>query len=128
ISTQILNVSTSLGAANGMSGIVLVQIGTTTLSTPEQFSWLVLVVLAAVVLIGARLMNSGPGLEVHLLAEDEPAARALGINVRSRKVQVFFFGAITADIAGWLFAHGTGFVSPDQFDVSFALTLLLMLF
>jgi branched-chain amino acid transport system permease protein len=128
ISTQIINVSTYLGGANGLTGIVPVQIGTTTLATPEQFSWLVLVVLAVVVLIGARLMNSGPGLEVHLLAEDEPAARALGINVRSRKVQVFLFGAITADIAGWLFAHGTGFVSPDQFDVSFALTLLLMLF
>ena len=128
ISTQIINVSSFLGAANGLAGIVPVQIGTITLTGPAQFSWLVLVVLAVVVLIGARLMNSGPGLEVHVLAEDEPAARALGINVRSRKIQVFLFGALTADIAGWLFAHGTGFVSPGQFDVSFALTLLLMLF
>lgn len=128
ISTELLSVTTWLGASNGISGIVPIAIGTKSFGDPLDFSYIVLAVLALTVLAAARFVNSGTGLEVHVVAADEPVARSMGISVRRRKLQVFLFGCVTADIAGFLFAHGTGYVSPTQFDVSFALILVLMFF
>lgn len=125
ICVHLLLVTEWLGASNGMGGIVPLS---RALADPVAFCFVVLGVLTVVVLFAARLVNSATGLEVHVLAEDEAVARSLGINVRRRKVQVFVIGAILADVGGWLFAHGQGFIAPEQFDVAFALSLMLMFF
>ncbi|WP_300019724.1 branched-chain amino acid ABC transporter ATP-binding protein/permease [Pseudonocardia sp.] len=125
ISGHLLLVTEFLGASNGLGGIPPLS---RALGDPVTFCFLVLGVLVVTVLVAARVMGSATGLEVHVLAEDEAVARSLGINVRRRKVQVFVFGALLADVAGFLFAHGQGFIAPEQFDVAFALSLMLMFF
>ena len=51
------------------------------------------------------------------LAGDEVAARSLGVDTRTAKVKVFVLSAVLASLAGSLYAHTFGFVSPDTFGI-----------
>ncbi|MFC7645541.1 branched-chain amino acid ABC transporter permease [Streptosporangium lutulentum] len=128
ILTNILSVTKSLGGTDGLAGIPAAAIGGHEISTPLQFGWLALVVLVLCVGVASRFVHSGTGVEVALAAESEEAARAFGVHVARRRLLVFVFAAACADIAGSLYAQSQGFVSPDGFNITLAMNLLLMLY
>ncbi|AWS43377.1 ATP-binding cassette domain-containing protein [Streptosporangium sp. 'caverna'] len=128
ILTNILSVTKSLGGTDGLAGIPAAAIGGHEISTPLQFGWLALVVLVLCVGVASRFVHSGTGVEVALAAESEEAARAFGVHVARRRLLVFVFAAVCADIAGSLYAQSQGFVSPDGFNITLAMNLLLMLY
>ena len=55
----------------------------------------------------------GTGAQVH--QEDEDAARSLGKNVVSYKMQSLVFGGVIGSLGGLVFVLGTRSVQPDTF-------------
>ena len=78
-------------------------------------------VLVALCMASARLIrHSRFGRALVALSGSEDAARALGIEVARYKLAAFVVSAVYAAIAGSLFVHVVGFVSPEVFGMSMA--------
>ena len=76
--------------------------------------------------LALNLVRSGVGRGLAALAEDEVAAAALGINVRRGKIAVFAISAIFASVAGSLFAHYMGTITPDTFGIFASIDFVIM--
>ena len=59
------------------------------------------------------------------IREDENAAQSMGINVTFYKVAAYVAGAALAGLAGGLYAHSAGFISPDRFGFASAVDILV---
>ncbi len=84
----------------------------------EQTLWVMIlgwtaVILASLLLWG--LMRSPWGRVIKAIREDEDAARALGKNVFSYKLQSLVIGGLIMALAGMLDAFETGFVETQQY-------------
>ena len=89
-----------------------------------------LVVTAAVMLgslwVVHRLMYSYYGNSLRALREDDACADAMGIDVGRLKLQSFGVACCLAGVAGALFAHTTGFISPESFRFGESILVLSM--
>ena len=112
----------------GISGIPPLGVGRFILATEKQM----LVALAALLLLGVwisvRLRDSRFGRALRAIAGSEPAAQALGINVARYKLLAFIVAALYASVAGSLFAHFVGFISPEVFGGAMVIQSFTMLF
>ena len=112
----------------GYSGIPPLGIGRFELVTEKQQ----LVALTALMLIGvwmaARMRQSRFGRALRAIAGSEAAAQALGINVPRYKLIAFVVAALYASLAGSLFAHFVGFISPEVFGSAMVIQSFTMLF
>lgn len=86
---------------------------------------------AAVLLLAlalcARLLRSRIGRAWRALRDDEIAAAALGID-SSAKMLALACGGALGGLAGALYAHWIGFISPEQFGLMFSFELLMLVF
>jgi branched-chain amino acid transport system permease protein len=89
-----------------------------------------MVVTAAVMLAALwvvhRLMHSYYGNSLRALREDDACADAMGIDVGRLKLQSFGVACCLAGFAGALFAHTTGFISPESFRFGDSILVLSM--
>jgi branched-chain amino acid transport system permease protein len=89
-----------------------------------------MVVTAAVMLAALwvvhRLMYSYYGNSLRALREDDACADAMGIDVGRLKLQSFGVACCLAGVAGALFAHTTGFISPESFRFGESILVLSM--
>jgi branched-chain amino acid transport system permease protein len=76
--------------------------------------------------LALNLVRSGVGRGLAALAEDETAAAALGIDVRRGKIAVFTVSAVFASVAGSLFAHYMGTITPDTFGIFASIDFVIM--
>jgi branched-chain amino acid transport system permease protein len=79
---------------------------------------LLLVAIAVVVFVFARVNDSRIGRAWVAIREDETAAGAMGINGYKLKLLAFGLGAALAGFAGTIQAHLTSTVTPDQYYFS----------
>lgn len=86
-----------------------------------------LLLIALLIFIFYRIVNSRVGRAFISIREDETAADTLGINTTKYKVLAFAIGAMYAGIGGSLFAHYFTYVSPDSFGFSESATILCMI-
>ncbi|HZW04447.1 MAG TPA: branched-chain amino acid ABC transporter permease, partial [Anaerolineaceae bacterium] len=95
---------------------------------PVQFNfyYLVLVFTALMFLVSHFVYNSKVGLFWNAVREDEIAAKCSGINVAQLKLLAFSMGAFLAGIAGSLYAHYIGYISPENFNFNMSLQVLGM--
>ena len=63
-----------------------------------------------------------------LVRDDEVAAAACGIAPAAVKMQAFVVGGALSGLAGALYAHWIGFISPEQFGLVFSFELLMLAF
>lgn len=89
-----------------------------------NYYYLVLVLLGITILVFARLFNSWVGLTSSYIRDDELAAKGCGINTNLKKLIVFVVGNFFMGVAGALYAHMIGFISPPNFQ--FAQSLLIV--
>ena len=94
--------------------------------------WVVIIgwiVVAMVVLLVWVLVNSPWGRVLKAIREDEDAARSLGKNAYSYKMQALILGGVIGAIAGMMRAIGTQSAQPDNFitDVTFLAWVALIL-
>jgi branched-chain amino acid transport system permease protein len=91
-----------------------------------------LVVLVGFLLLGvwisSRLRHSRFGRALAAIAGSEPAAAALGVNVARYKLAAFVIAAAYGSVAGSLFAHFVGFISPEVFGTSMVVLSFTMLY
>jgi branched-chain amino acid transport system permease protein len=84
------------------------------------------VLLVAVLLLFRKLLAGGAGIVIHGLAHNEGLVASLGVDVLPYRTAVFAFGAFVAGLAGSLYAHYFGFISPEAFGFWTAVNALIM--
>ncbi len=104
-----LNIS---GIAGGVEGASVVRLGDRTLAMV-----LALVLLTGTALFAFRMDRSPLGRLLRVLREDETLAATLGRNPLRFQLVVTAVSWVMAGLAGVLYAHVTGYVSPSSFMV-----------
>lgn len=75
-----------------------------------------------------RLRGGRFGRALRVLAEDEAAASALGVDVARHKIAALVISAIFVSIAGSLAVHTTPIASPENYSFAVVIQLFVMLF
>ncbi|MFZ6679958.1 branched-chain amino acid ABC transporter permease [Undibacterium sp. Tian12W] len=88
--------------------------------------WHIVLLLAAILFILARMRRSKTGRAFEAIKEDEIAARLMGVNVGGYKLLAFVMGASIAGIAGGLNAHYTFTIGPGNYAFENAVDILTM--
>ena len=83
---------------------------------------------ALALLASTPLLASRHGRAWRAVRDDELAAAACGIDTDAAKMQAFVVGGALSGLAGGLYAHWIGFISPEQFGLVFSFELLMLAF
>jgi branched-chain amino acid transport system permease protein len=94
------------------------------LRTTWQWAFVAAVVAIA---ISRWYRESNLGLQLRASREDEIAAQALGVNVRTRRLEAWILSAVLAGLGGVLLGHFLGAFSPSQFYLTYTVTIVAML-
>src|SRR5690606_16225665 len=79
-----------------------------------------------VVLLSLHVRRSWMGRAFDAVAQDEDAARTIGVDVAGYKTTAFLLGTATAGLAGAIYAHMTQLIVPDAFNFVQSITILAM--
>jgi branched-chain amino acid transport system permease protein len=112
----------------GISGIPPLGIGRFTATSDRAIlAWLI-VIAALAVAVAAGIRHSRLGRAFVAIAGSEDAARALGIKVARYKLVALLISAFYAALAGSLFVHAVGYVSPEVFGLHMVVLAFTMLY
>ena len=94
----------------------------------DKWGYAMLAIGAAValLLVSLHVRRSWMGRAFGAVAQDEDAARSIGIDVSSYKIAAFFIGTAAAGLAGGIYAHMTQLIVPDAFNFIQSITILAM--
>jgi branched-chain amino acid transport system permease protein len=81
---------------------------------------------ACVIALSLHIGRSWMGRTLNAVAQDEDAARTIGINVPRFKLAAFTIGTAAAGLAGGLYAYMTQLIVPDAFNFVQSVTILAM--
>ena len=84
-------------------------------------------ILLLSILVAELLRLSHFGRALIAVRDDELAAAASGINIASLKSKAFILCSAYGGLSGALYAHYSGFISPDDFGLTRSIMLLAML-
>ena len=112
----------------GISGIPPLGIGRFAVTSDRAILAFLVVVAALGVLAAAGIRHSRLGRALVAVAGSEDAARALGIDVARYKLIAFLISAFYAAVAGSLFVHAVGFVSPEVYGLHMVVLAFTMLY
>jgi branched-chain amino acid transport system permease protein len=134
---RILLTNDFLGLSNGATGLPR---GTEVITPPWPSTWLadnvrfptplgdfqfstnlfwyfiVLALIIVTIAVIRRLDDSRLGRAWVAMRENEVAAAACGVNIRTQKLWAFSLGALSGGIAGVTFAYVQQFISPESFS------------
>jgi len=96
------------------------------LDTQESFYYLCLALCVAITLGVLNLLRAPTGRAFVAIRDSEISAQSMGINLAWYKGLAFALSAAIAGVAGALYAHKMGFISPDQFSLLQSVELLLL--
>jgi branched-chain amino acid transport system permease protein len=85
-----------------------------------------IVIIAVIVLISRRLLDSPIGRAWTAIREDEVAALAMGVPLVKSKLMAFAMGAAFGGMIGTLFAAKQTFIDPSSFVLLQSITILAM--
>ena len=109
-----------LGAELGISGIPAPGLD------PLAYSLLIAVAAAAVIAFSLWIKRSWMGFTFDAVADDEDAARTVGVNVPAYKLTAFGIGTALAGLAGGLYVYFARIILPDTFDFVQSIAILTM--
>ncbi len=94
----------------------------------NEFTWYWIIggLLLIAVWLALNLVNSPVGRALRAVHGSEVAASVAGIDVTHYKILVFVVSAVFASIAGSLFAHYSGFITPSEGDFFHSIELVTM--
>ncbi len=110
------------GGRNGMTVVPATILG----APLDPATYYVLLCVIAIVWFAVmrNIIVSRNGLALQVLKRSPVLASSMGISVFSMKLSAYALGAIPAGVAGVLFANLDGYISPEAFAFSFAMTVL----
>jgi len=114
------------GGPDGMSGIPPLSIGGFVFDSSFRWYFLVWLFCLAVLLISQNIVRSRMGRALRAIHGSEAASESIGINVNQFKVKILALSAVYASLAGSLFVHYLRFVSPQPFDFTSSVKLVVM--
>jgi branched-chain amino acid transport system permease protein len=114
------------GGSDGLRDIPAASLGTFAFDTPGLKYALVWVTVVLVLVLAANIVRLRPGRALRAIHGSELGAQACGIDTVRIKTQVFVLSAGLAGLAGVLYAHYIGFVSPSTFTLTLSLILVTM--
>ena len=114
------------GGFGGIPSIPHLQIGSLVIRSDVQNFYLIWFFVILALGVSANIVNSRVGRAMRAIHDSEVAAGACGVDVSRYKVNVFVLSAVFASLAGSLYAHYLGFVSPDPFGLAFSIQLVVI--
>jgi len=113
--------------------IVIINMGTLTngpaglFGIPPMVNWpLIFGFVAVVSLVIINYIRSGAGRATQAIREDEIAAESMGVNTTKYKVIAFIIGAVTASVAGALYASYIQTITPKDFGFMKSIDILII--
>lgn len=111
----------------GMMKIPPFSLGPLRFNSEFRFYYAALVVLALVYVAFRRLTASRFGRALEAIRQNEDGALASGIRPVVYKSKVFVIAAVSAGMAGALFAHLNGYLNPNDFTLAESINVLMMI-
>ena len=110
----------------GLPGIPSPQIFEITISGRTEFYYLALILALFTIFFMVKLINSGVGMAMQTVKNDEIAAEAIGIQPRKYKIMAFVISSAFAGMIGCFFASYLSYISPTAFVYNTSMTILTM--
>jgi branched-chain amino acid transport system permease protein len=104
------------GGNNGIHGIPKTSLFGTSMVSLRSYYFFALGLAAVTLLTAIVIFRSAIGTVLDSLNENEPLSQSLGVNPLSYRVAVFAVAGFFTGLAGSVYAHYTGFLSPDAFS------------
>ncbi|WP_400245863.1 branched-chain amino acid ABC transporter permease [Niallia sp. JL1B1071] len=123
------NLDRPVNITNGAMGLPSIQqpeLFGITLSQPNQFYYIVLVMFIIVIYAVTRMEHTKLGRSWKAVRENEIAAQAMGIPLVKTKLTAFAIGASFSGMMGVVFAAKQMFVDPTSFTYLESTTILVM--
>lgn len=98
-----------------------------TLLTENDYFFVIYPVTVLLVLLGRNLMSGKHGRAFHALRDSETAAEISGIKISRVKIAAFAISGFYAGIAGCLYGHMAGRISPELFGIWLSIGFLAMI-
>jgi branched-chain amino acid transport system permease protein len=115
------------GGPNGLLDVPPIALGGFALDGPRPFYALCWLAVGLATFAIGRLVDSRYGRALRAVGANEDAASATGIDTPRTKTIAFILAAVLAAVAGWLYVHHLGFCSPETFEVSVSILLVVMI-
>lgn len=111
---------------NGFTGLTIsnTQFGPIVMNSTKAMYYFSFVVVAISIVLILLVLASKSGRAIMAVRDSEAAAAAMGIPVARTKVVLFTLSAFFCGIAGDLFAHFEGLVTPSDFTLALSLFFL----
>jgi branched-chain amino acid transport system permease protein len=123
---DILKNSSLTGDKEGIRDIPFPALFGFSFSSSLRFLFLSLTILATVIILTLRIIESPVGRLMRSVRENELLVWTLGKNVNQIKLQSFAYSGAIAALAGSLYAAHMRFVSYESFGLDLSITLLLV--
>ena len=120
------NLTDITGGHTGLTGVPAIELFGVRLRDSGQFYYLAWSMVALVTFFMMGITRSRTGRAVRALRGDAVAAASFGVNPPMLKLWVFVIAALTAALAGWLYAHFLRFVNPTPFSLEASIIYLIM--
>jgi branched-chain amino acid transport system permease protein len=105
------------GGHDGLAGVPPPTIGNLVLSHGITYYYLILAVVLLTVLLFWHLDRSRFGKLARAIGSSQATAESVGVNTFAIKIMAFMLCTFFAGIAGSLYAHYIGIVSPNDFGI-----------
>lgn len=113
----------------GTAGMVLPapQIGSYRLDNDLSFYYLILILTIAAVVFATNIFRSRVGRAFMAIRDRDLAASVIGINLFQYKLLAFALSSFYAGVAGALWGHYMGVISPEHFTINMSIMYLAMI-
>lgn len=115
------------GGANGISGIPAASLFGLAFDTKSSFYGFALLVAALSVLLMYRVTLLPIGHAFDAVNDNPALADASGLSVHRLQVLAFVAGSAVGGLGGAMLAHYIGFISPESFNTSLSIAVVVML-
>lgn len=92
----------------------------------SNYYYLIFLLVGGSLVVAHRLHHSRVGLTWNAIREDEIAARCHGIDVTWYKILAFCIDAFFGGVAGTVYSHYIGFISPENFAFIVSVVVVTM--
>jgi branched-chain amino acid transport system permease protein len=92
----------------------------------SNYYYLIFLLVGGSLFVAHRLHHSRVGLTWNAIREDEVAARCHGIDVTWYKILAFCIDAFFGGVAGTVYSHYIGFISPENFAFIVSVVVVTM--
>ena len=116
------------GGASGLNFIPYFEFAGLSFDTDIRFYFLVWFFVAVILVVSLNLVKSRFGRAFMAIQEEETFASMMRIPVSRYKLFAFLYSAVCASIAGSLYAHYAGTITPDGFSFMISIHMVVMLF